>query len=93
MPDLQGPATELLQRLIRFDTVNPPGNERPAQEHLARLLADAESAGYRRISLETGVDERFEPARRLYTRRGFDLTGPFGTYPKNSQSVFMTLEL
>nr|NLD40961.1 GNAT family N-acetyltransferase [Actinomycetales bacterium] len=60
---------------------------------LARLLADAESAGYRRISLETGVDERFEPARRLYTRRGFDLTGPFGTYPKNSQSVFMTLEL
>ncbi|MBX5441852.1 MAG: M20/M25/M40 family metallo-hydrolase [Solirubrobacteraceae bacterium] len=41
MPDLQGAATELLQRLIRFDTVNPPGNERPAQEHLARLLADA----------------------------------------------------
>ena len=26
---------ELLQRLIRFDTVNPPGNERAAQEHLA----------------------------------------------------------
>ena len=41
MPDLQGAATELLQRLIRFDTVNPPGNERAAQEHLARLLADA----------------------------------------------------
>jgi acetylornithine deacetylase/succinyl-diaminopimelate desuccinylase-like protein len=41
MPDLQGAATELLQRLIRFDTVNPPGGERPAQEHLARLLADA----------------------------------------------------
>jgi acetylornithine deacetylase/succinyl-diaminopimelate desuccinylase-like protein len=32
---------ELLQSLIRFDTVNPPGNERPAQEHLARLLEDA----------------------------------------------------
>ena len=27
-------ATELLQRLIRFNTVNPPGNERPAQEML-----------------------------------------------------------
>lgn len=34
-------ATELLQRLIRFDTVNPPGNERGAQEFLARLLEDA----------------------------------------------------
>jgi acetylornithine deacetylase/succinyl-diaminopimelate desuccinylase-like protein len=32
---------ELLQRLIRFDTVNPPGNERPAQEDLAGLLSAA----------------------------------------------------
>jgi acetylornithine deacetylase/succinyl-diaminopimelate desuccinylase-like protein len=32
----------LLQELIRFDTVNPPGNERAAQEHLAAML---ESAG------------------------------------------------
>jgi acetylornithine deacetylase/succinyl-diaminopimelate desuccinylase-like protein len=39
--ELEAPATELLQRLIRFDTVNPPGNERPAQEHLAGLLRDA----------------------------------------------------
>jgi acetylornithine deacetylase/succinyl-diaminopimelate desuccinylase-like protein len=31
----------LLQRLIRFDTVNPPGNERPAQELLAVVLRDA----------------------------------------------------
>ena len=31
----------LLQELIRFDTVNPPGNERAAQEHLAGLLRDA----------------------------------------------------
>src|SRR4051812_34673286 len=34
-------ATALLQRLIRFDTVNPPGNERPAQEFLAGLLREA----------------------------------------------------
>ena len=31
----------LLQRLIRFDTVNPPGNERPAQEFLAGVLTAA----------------------------------------------------
>lgn len=34
-------ATELLQRLIRLNTVNPPGNEREANEFLAGLLEDA----------------------------------------------------
>jgi acetylornithine deacetylase/succinyl-diaminopimelate desuccinylase-like protein len=28
-------AVEVLQQLLRFNTVNPPGNERPAQEYLA----------------------------------------------------------
>ncbi len=42
-PDLQAgaEATALLQSLIRFDTVNPPGNERAAQEHLAAHLDQA----------------------------------------------------
>ena len=35
--------TELLQRLIQFDTVNPPGNEQAAQEYLRELL---EAAGF-----------------------------------------------
>jgi acetylornithine deacetylase/succinyl-diaminopimelate desuccinylase-like protein len=39
--DPQAAAVELLQRLIAFDTVNPPGNELPVQEHLLGLLADA----------------------------------------------------
>ncbi len=36
--DLQQQTTELLQQLIRFDTVNPPGNERAAMEHLTGYL-------------------------------------------------------
>ena len=36
-------AQELLQALIRFNTVNPPGNERPAQEYLAGYL---EASGF-----------------------------------------------
>lgn len=36
-------AVELTQELIRFDTVNPPGNETPCAEHLGRLL---EAAGF-----------------------------------------------
>jgi acetylornithine deacetylase/succinyl-diaminopimelate desuccinylase-like protein len=38
---LEERAVELLRRLIRHDTVNPPGNERPLQEELAKLLSDA----------------------------------------------------
>ncbi|MGE4425559.1 MAG: M20/M25/M40 family metallo-hydrolase [Solirubrobacteraceae bacterium] len=44
MPSVPVPsAVDLLQRLIRLDTVNPPGNERPAIELLAGLL---EAAGF-----------------------------------------------
>ena len=35
-------AVEILQRLLRFDTTNPPGNERPCIEYVGDLL---ESAG------------------------------------------------
>jgi acetylornithine deacetylase/succinyl-diaminopimelate desuccinylase-like protein len=38
---LSDEAVSLLQRLIQFDTVNPPGNEREAQEFLLGLLSDA----------------------------------------------------
>ncbi|HEY2216290.1 MAG TPA: peptidase M20, partial [Solirubrobacteraceae bacterium] len=34
-------AEQLLSRLIRFDTVNPPGEERAAQEYLAEHLRAA----------------------------------------------------
>ena len=39
--ELERRTTELLQRLIQFDTVNPPGNEQPAQEWLRGLLEEA----------------------------------------------------
>jgi acetylornithine deacetylase/succinyl-diaminopimelate desuccinylase-like protein len=39
--DLGAEAVGLLQELIRFDTVNPPGNERLLQERLAAVLAQA----------------------------------------------------
>src|SRR3954452_7720968 len=43
MPDLEQRTTELLQRLIQFNTVNPPGNEQAAQEFLKEML---ERAGF-----------------------------------------------
>ncbi len=40
-PDLQLESVALLRRLIRCHTVNPPGNERVAQEFLAATLRNA----------------------------------------------------
>jgi len=34
-------ALELTRALVRFDTINPPGNERLCAEHLGRILKDA----------------------------------------------------
>src|SRR3954449_3030669 len=51
----------LLQDLIRFNTVNPPGNEREAQEHLAGLL---EGAGLE-VDLLGGTPERPNLVARL----------------------------
>lgn len=57
------------------------------------LLAEATAAGARRISLETGAEPFFAPARRLYARRGFAECAPFGTYVPDPNSVFMTRTL
>ena len=52
--DLQRETTEVLARLVQFNTVNPPGNERPAIEYLASYL---EEAGFR-TELLAAVDDR-----------------------------------
>ena len=41
MPDLQAETTEVLKPLIRFNTVNPPGNERQALQFLEAYVRDA----------------------------------------------------
>jgi putative acetyltransferase len=60
---------------------------------LGRLLELAAERGYGRVSLETGTQEFFAPARRLYARHGFAECGPFGRYALDPHSVFMTREL
>ena len=60
---------------------------------LDHLLAEAHRRGYARVSLETGSNEPFEPARRLYARRGFTMCEPFGDYVLDPWSVFMTKEI
>lgn len=59
---------------------------------LRHILEEAGRRGYRRISLETGSDDAFAPARALYARFGFLECGPFGTYVEDPHSTFMTLQ-
>ena len=62
--DLERRATELLAQLIRFDTVNPPGNEQAAQEFLRGLL---EGAGFH-VELLSAVEGRPNLVARLAAR-------------------------
>jgi acetylornithine deacetylase/succinyl-diaminopimelate desuccinylase-like protein len=57
---MQEETTEVLQRLVRFNTVNPPGNEREAQEYLADYL--------HRAGLEVELLGRTEPRPNLVAR-------------------------
>jgi putative acetyltransferase len=60
---------------------------------LAHIVATARGRGMERLSLETGSQDAFEPARSLYASFGFTETGPFGDYQPDPYSVFMTLAL
>jgi acetylornithine deacetylase/succinyl-diaminopimelate desuccinylase-like protein len=66
--DLERETAELLQRLVRFRTVNPPGAERECQEHLAGLLRDA--------GFEVELLGRTEERPNLVARRRGAADGP-----------------
>jgi putative acetyltransferase len=57
------------------------------------LVSIARERGLDRISLETGSQPEFAPARLLYARSGFTVTSAFGPYPATPASTFMTLDL
>lgn len=60
---------------------------------LTHLLATARADGHTRISLETGAEPFFAPARALYERHGFTACAPFADYAPDPNSVFLTRAL
>jgi putative acetyltransferase len=64
-----------------------------AKAMLTHIIEEAKQRGYRRLSLETGSAEAFEPARRLYAAFGFTFCEPFDGYALDPFSVFMTRKL
>jgi putative acetyltransferase len=64
-----------------------------ARQMLQYIIEEAKQRGYNRLSLETGSQAAFEPARNLYTSFGFQYCKPFSDYTDDPNSVFMTKEL
>lgn len=64
-----------------------------ARMMLDQLIKEARLMGYTRLSLETGAEPIFAPARTLYERAGFTYCPPFEGYKLDPNSCFMTLEL
>lgn len=60
---------------------------------LAHIIDEARRRGYRRLSLETGSQPAFAPARAFYEGFGFSFCEPFGDYAPDPASVFMTRTL
>ncbi|MCP1727422.1 putative acetyltransferase [Natronospira proteinivora] len=71
-------------------TARPYLRKGMASKMLSHIILEAKRRGYSQLSLETGSMGFFEPARKLYSAFGFKPCGPFGSYAKDPNSVFMT---
>ncbi|WP_043933203.1 GNAT family N-acetyltransferase [Bacillus sp. EB01] len=60
---------------------------------LHHIIEVANQRGYQRLSLETGSQPAFMPARKLYEGFGFQHCKPFSDYAEDPNSVFMSLEI
>ena len=60
---------------------------------LGHIIEKARLSGMTRLSLETGTQGYFAPARALYARHGFTPCGSFGEYKGGPHNTFMTLAL
>jgi len=64
-----------------------------ARRMLDHLTEEARAAGLTRLSLETGSQPSFRPARTLYAAAGFAECGPFEGYGDDPNSLFMSRAL
>lgn len=60
---------------------------------LNHIVDYARDKNYRQLSLETGSQPEFIPARQMYMRFGFRICEPFAKYQPDPNSTFMTIAL
>jgi putative acetyltransferase len=60
------------------------------KEMVAHIEDFAKTSGVKRISLETGTNEAFKPARELYKSLGYQSCEAFGDYVLSEDNMCMT---
>lgn len=63
------------------------------QAMLEHIIETSKSRGYKDLKLETGIQDAFVAARKLYEKNGFNYCGPFADYKLDPNSAYMCLEL
>lgn len=74
-------------------TVKEKRNQGLGKLILTHIIAESRARNLKRLCLETGSQDGFRPARKLYEAHGFIHCLPFGSYKSDPNSIFMTLEL
>ncbi len=74
-------------------TTSAARNKGVASTLLRHILDAAKQKGLNKISLETGSQDFFAPARKLYAKHEFRECDPFSDYKLDPHSVFMTRTL
>ena len=60
---------------------------------LEHMIGEARKRGWKRLSLETGSGQAFEPALHLYRKRGFTNGAAFSDYQPSSFNQFLHLPI
>ena len=66
-------------------------NKGYALKIIDHLINQAKKLDIKRLSLETGSGEFFMPARKLFTKCGFEVCEPFSHYKNDINSVYMSM--
>ena len=57
------------------------------------LIDEAKKLNVKKLSLETGAGDFFNPARKLFNRCGFKVCEPFSHYKEDVNSVYMNMQI
>ena len=60
---------------------------------ISHLIAEAKKLGIKKLSVETGAGEFFNPARKLFKKFGFKVCKPFAHYKNDPNSCYFNLEI
>ena len=60
---------------------------------ISHLIDQAKKIGIKKLSVETGAGEFFDPARKLFKKFGFKTCKPFAHYKEDPNSCYFDLEI